>query len=205
MKFLSSVTALLSCFFFSSITVPLVAAITCSSTEDAAHCEDGKTLVCASVEEKDGSGIGYRQICKKNNGIKDVSIGGPLGGDKTLASCGCCTESTENDVFADLSSNNAKLKFAKSAKKGTGDDKTGCLARSDLICREALPDFKLTASQDEDYGLVTLQTGYSGNDCTWRGGELDGSGPNSNCIVRDTTRSIPHMKNVCVHGDAGTL
>jgi hypothetical protein len=218
MKFTSvAVSTLVSSFFFASTTVPLVSAApqtatTCSITEDDdGYCEDGKTLVCGSVKEKDGS-IGFLQMCKKNGDIENVKIGRSLGGDKTLASCGCCTESTNADVLAALLSNSAKLKFAKSAKKSAKkysknsekDDKTRCLDLSELICRKALRDFKLTASQDEDYGFVTLQTGHFGNHCTWSGGELEGTCPENNCIVRATS-SIPHIKNVCVHDGAGTL
>jgi hypothetical protein len=216
MKFSSlAVSALLSCFLFASTTVPLVSAApavtTCSSTEDDhnGHCQEDETLVCGMDFKDKKNGSNFLQMCKKHDDIKEVPIGGSLGGDLTLASCGCCTESTNADVLAALSSNSAKLKFAKSAKKSAKkhsknsekDDKTGCLDLSELICREALAEFSLTASQKEDFGLVTLQTGYSGNDCTWSGGELEG--PNSNCVVRYTS-SIPHIKNVCVHDAAVT-
>jgi hypothetical protein len=208
-----AVSALVSSFFFASTTVPLVsaapAATTCSSTEDDDRCKEDETLVCGiDVKDKKNGSSSFLQMCKKDRDIKDVPIGGSLGGDLTLASCGCCTESTDPVVLAALSSNSAKLKFTKSAKKSSKksakDDKTGCRDLSELICQEALPGFTLTASQDEDYGLVTLQTGYSGNHCTWRGGELDGTCPENNCIVRDTS-SIPHVKNVCVHDGVGTL
>jgi hypothetical protein len=106
---------------------------------------------------------------------------------------------------AKKSAKKSAKKYAKKyAKKSAKDDKTGCLGLSELICGEALAEFTLTASQDKDYGPVTLQTGHSGNDCTWRGGELDGTGPNNNCIVRYTS-SIPHIKSVWVHDGVGTL
>jgi hypothetical protein len=176
----------------------------CNFSPFLMHCKEDETLVCGIDVKDKKNGSSFLQMCKKDRDIKNVLIGGSLGGDLTLASCGCCTESTDPDVLAPLLSNNAKLKFPKSAKKLAKDDKTGCLDLLEIICREALPEFKLTASQKEDYGLVTLQTGYSGNDCTWRGGELDGTCPNNNCIVRYTS-SIPHIKNVCVHDGARTL